>query len=206
MELDDLKNIWNREAEKLSSSHHADQAALTAMLHNKSKDIISRLKKNLLFEYYFTMVSWVAGMVAFPLVPIPEIRIALVTLFVICLVFIFYYRIQIKLIKSLGPQGRNLRTELKFLLERFNQYLRFYRITYRVLIPFSMLLGLNLGGQLTKDNNWEKIISSPIVLVSILIFLVGISYVIDRLLRWYLYRLYNRHLNHLNDVLTELEE
>lgn len=206
MELEDLKNIWKSQTEKISSADKMDESHLFDMLHSKAGDVISRLKSSILFESYFTLGSLAVCFLIFPFISSPEIKICIVAIIVICIIYIVYYRRQIQLLKSMTAQGLNLKKELELLVENFTRYLHFYRTTYRILIPFAMLLGFVLGGQLTQDGNWMKILKSPLGLMLTAILLFGITFSIDKAISWYLNRLYGRHLTHLQFLLKELEE
>lgn len=206
MELDELKNIWQSQSAKLAEKEIVQESELSDLLRGKANDLISLITRSVLFEYYFTIATLIVCLIVFPFTNNIMVKITTGTLVLIAVPFIFIYRNQLKTLGSIFPHGENVKDELKALLKKFNQYLRFYSISYRVLIPFALVVGLFMGGQASSGGDWYKVFNSPVVAILIVMVLIGFIYGMDKAIGWYLKRLYGDYLSHLEKVIKELEE
>ncbi|MDZ4845736.1 MAG: hypothetical protein SH857_09330 [Chitinophagales bacterium] len=75
-------------------------SALGEMLHRKANDLISRLIRSVLFEYYFTIAMLIVSAIIFPLTSHLMVKITTGILIIIAVPFIFIYRSQLKKLRA----------------------------------------------------------------------------------------------------------
>jgi len=206
MELDGLKNVWQNHSAKLAVKENVQPSALGEMLHRKANDLISRLIRSVLFEYYFTIATLIVSAIIFPLTSHLMVKITTGILIIITVPFIFIYRSQLKKLHGIFSSGENVKDALEKLLRKFNRYLCFYRISYRALTLAALIIGLILGGELSYGDNWMKVFRSPFLAIMLLMILVAFVYLMDKFIGWYIRRLYGNYLTHLETVIRDLEE
>ena len=121
MELDDLKHIWQQNQELSISSQAIDNEKVMEMARQKSKDLMSKLRKNLDFDI------WISSLFIPPLIWVLfQKNIATyhkyVAVFFIIYTFvgIFFYWKEIKSYKELNFKN-DLLSMLKFTEENFSK-------------------------------------------------------------------------------------
>lgn len=206
MELDDLKNIWHLEAQKVSGNQALNREEIAGLLHHKSKDSISLLIRSLRFEYYLTLVGMFACGVGIPLVGSIEKQWLLGGTLLFCVPFVVYYVKQLKVMRSIVPQGLNIRTELELVVQKLNTYLRWCLVASRIMVPVGMLGGGILGMRMSAGDAWIDIATKPLVAIILLAVTVITGFLVDRLFKWYLTYLYGRHLQNIENLLEAIDE
>lgn len=202
MELDDLKHIW-QENQKLSiNSQDIDDEKVMNMAQQKSKDLMTKLRKNLDFDI------WVSSLFIPPLIWILFQRnIATyhkyVAGFFIIYTFIgiFFYWKEIKSYKELNLKN-DLLSMLKFTEENFSKRVKSLIIYNNISILPLMFYGSVMGNEFISYRNPNHE-TSLIALIISTIFVTPIGYFY---MRFIIKKLYGEHLQKLKQLLAELEQ
>lgn len=202
MELEDLKNIW----QKSDLYKPRREEEITDMLKGRSQSIISRLRRNVWFELVFTIVGGILLLYYVFSIPSPSFRTAFILVLLSFLLYIIYYVRKIKLLNRFeGSQG-NVRANLERLVRDLDAFLRFYYRSYTLLYPGYLMLIVILA---IADQGLSEFLKSlrDWRTVAYLLFLVLLSFALSFWIsKWYLGKLYGTHLQKLRGLLEELRE
>lgn len=202
MELDDLKNIWQK-GDRFKPRREEE---FTGMLKGKSHSIIARLKRNIWFELVFTIVG--SMLLLYYAFSIPSLSLRWGFIFVLlsfCL-YIIYYVKKINLLNRFEGSEGNIRTNLENLVRDLDAFLRFYYRSYTLLYPAYLVLIVivaivdrGLEQFLTSMRDWR--------IITLLLFLVLLSIALSLWVsKWFLGKLYGSHLQKLRLLLKDLQE
>lgn len=205
MELDDLKNTWKiHTGNTVNELMNDDQ--LLVLLRGKATNVIEKLIKSVRFELWFSVI-FITLCIYFAIFSKDiYLQNAALVVIIISFGFIYFYYKKFKLLKSLSSEDKNIRENLSYFIERFEKYLRFYKIGYSILIPVALLSGALLG---IYSNSPERF---PLTLYNVNLWLVLLTVLIpltlgfNYLLRWYLKNLYGNYLAKLKSYLIDLQE
>lgn len=202
MELDDLKNIW----QKGDLFKPRQEEEFASMLKGKSHSIIARLKRNIWFELIFTIVgSMILLYYAFS-IPSPALRWGFIFVLLSFLLYIVYYVKKINLLNRFEGSEGNIRTNLENLIRDLDAFLRFYYRSYTLLYPGYLILIIIVA---IADRGMEQFIDSMADwrILGLLLFLVLLSIALSLWIsKWFLGKLYGRHLQKLRTLLRDLQE
>ena len=202
MELDDLKNIW----QKGDHFKPRGEEEIADMLKGKSHSIITKLKRNIWFELIFTLIG--SGLILYYAfsIPKPSLRWAFIFAFISFLGYIIYYIKKINLLNRFEVSKGNVRTNLEELVNDLETFLKFYYRSYTLLYPAYLVLIVLLA---IMDHGMPQFIESLKDWRIVLYLLFLIFFTIALLLwlsKWYLRELYGRHLTKLRALLDDLHE
>jgi len=206
MELDQFKAIWQKESSPQKASEH-----MLPLLNRRSNNPIARMKRNLLTElvavvllYGFTIVYYAIAFRG----RLNEVSWFMIT---IALCFLVYYYRKNKLLNEMECVSCQVKSNLERQVKTLEKYIRFYLIAGTVLIPLTILFfSFILYWKLPAIPSsvffprkgfplWET--SSAWIL------LVLVSTVLAFYLnKWYVMKLYGKHVNKLKELLAEMEE
>jgi hypothetical protein len=206
MELDQLKSIWQKESSPSKGSEH-----MLPMLSRRSNNPIARMKRNLLFEliavvllYGFTIVYYA---IAF------RGKLSEVSWFMIAIAFFFiiYYYRKNKLLNEMECVSCQVKSNLQRQVNTLEKYVRFYLIAGTALIPFTILffsLILYLKLPIIPTSVFFPRKGFPIwETSSAWIAVTFVSTVVAFYLnKWYVRKLYGKHVQKLKELLAEMEE
>ena len=206
MELDNLKRVWEEieiPAEVVQNTRLYDMTTL------KSQTAVSVMKRNLRMELLFVIILFVGG-AAFYLFSfggrLNEISWFYLT---VALLFYCYYYYKNRLLSSMQCITCNVHTNLTAQLRSLEKYLKVYLFAGTAIVPLAMIFVFvmlktkfpalrrlfrheSVNGTVTPEWNW-------LVVIAILTF--GI-YLLNR---WYLRKLYGKHVEQLKSLITEFE-
>ena len=201
MELDDLRRQW----QQAPAVPQVPPAELRLLLSQQSTSLILKMRRSVWGEI---VASTVLAFFPFLFIHSAGFRwgyAGVIALMVV--VFGYYYTRQLSILKQMGQADVSIRGHLQVLSAGLRQLLRFYY--YLTLWTGPVTLLLVLGYYVTKEIDqptgprWTQLgVVVSLVLVLGVIFQFGIIY----LTRWYLQRLYGRHLDRLEGQLRELDE
>ncbi|MGI4862308.1 MAG: hypothetical protein ACRYFZ_00180 [Janthinobacterium lividum] len=201
MELDDLRRQW----QQAPAVPQVPPAELRRLLSQQSTSLIAKMRRSVWAEI---IVS--TGLALFPLLFLHNAffqRLYVGVLVLMVGVFGYYYTRQLSILKKMGQVDVSIRGHLQVLSAGLRQLLRFYY--YLTLWTGPVTLLLVLGYYSAKEMGraagprWTQLgVVVAVVLVLGLIFQFGIIY----FTRWYLQRLYGRHLDRLEGQMRELNE
>jgi hypothetical protein len=203
MELDELKSIWKKNNTEFQQK---DEAELASMMKGSSKSIVEKLKRNVWFEFLFTLVAGVGLLIYALTLPSGSLKWTSVSVLVLLVVYSFYYIKKLLLLNRFNAGEDNLKENLKKLIDNLTSYLNFYKRSYTILYPLYFCLGLLFGAVERGADDFFHIIMRPkmiLYLTSVAVFFAICS---TWLTKWYLKKLYGNHLEKLNGVLYDLEE
>lgn len=202
MELDDLKNIW----QKGDLFKPRREEEFTSMLKGKSHSIIARLKRNIWFELTFTIVGGLLLLYYAFSIPSPSLRWGGIFVLLSFLLYIIYYIKKINLLNRFEGSEGNIKSNLENLIQDLDAFLRFYYKSYTLLYPAYLALivivaivDLGMVQFLDSLKDWKTI--------GLLLFLVLLSIALSLWIsKWFLGKMYGKHLQKLRTLLKDLEE
>jgi hypothetical protein len=124
-------------------------------------------------------------------------------LFIGLLVFFYiYYHRKNQLLKKMQCVGCEVRSNLAGQLKTLQKYLRFYFWSSTVIVPVSLFVAFEIA-----FHSRTKPVSSWWLMGSLLFALtVGCTIAVYFMNRWYIHKLYGRHIRKLQDLLQEMDE
>ncbi len=202
MELDDLKHIWQQNQELSISSQAIDNEKVMEMARQKSKDLMSKLRKNLDFDI------WISSLFIPPLIWVLfQKNIATyhkyVAVFFIIYTFvgIFFYWKEIKSYKELNFKN-DLLSMLKFTEENFSKRVKSLIIYNNISILPLMFYGSVMGNEfITYGNPNHETSLTALIISTIFVTPIGYFY-----MKFIIKKLYGEHLQKLKQLLKELEQ
>jgi len=201
MELDDLRRQW----QQAPTVPPAPLTELRQLLSQQSTSLIVKMRRSVWGEIIASTV-----LALFPLLFLRNAafqRLYIGVLVLMVAVFGYYYTRQLSLLKRMGQADVSIRGHLQVLSAGLRQLLRFYYHLTLWTGPVTLLLvlGYYVGKEMGRaaGPRWTQLgVIVALVLVLGLICQFGIIY----FTRWYLQRLYGRHLDRLEGQLRELDE
>ncbi|MCU0398351.1 MAG: hypothetical protein MUC73_09640 [Cyclobacteriaceae bacterium] len=200
-ELDDLKSIWKQQ--KPFEAKNEEEIAL--MLKGRSKDLITKLKRNVWFELILTMVCIAGlGFYGFTLRP-GALMWTILALLVFLVSYSFYYVKKIILLNEYDSSATDLKSNLQQLIERLEIYLKFYKRSYAILYPVFFALGILFGALETGFDQYIQKFKSPTYVMAFLLLTIVFMVGIYTITNWYLKKLYGNYIDKLKSLLKELQ-
>ncbi len=200
MELDELKNIWQLASQESISSQIVQKEELSLMIKRKSKDALSKLKRNMVIESILSLLC-------FPffiyIILLPDIAVfhkyVCGILFVVTAIILGFFWVEYRIIQNFDANV-DLITSLKSTVQQLSKFIRIYLIFNCILLLpmmfYGSIVGLETSG-LEISSNFLLING----LVTILISPLGYWWV-----KFSLKKVYQQHLEKLKNCLAELEE
>jgi 4-hydroxybenzoate polyprenyltransferase len=207
MELDQLKNIWQRE-----QLERKEDEQMLSLLGKKSNNPIARMKRNLLFELiaiivlYGSMIIYYTYAFHGTLSEVSWFLIAIAVFF-----FIYYYR-KNKLLSEMECLACQVKSNVDRQVRTLEKYVRFYLIAGTALAPlavvfFGWLFYIKFPKQspslfYPKEDAypwWE----SALAWVGLLLACTVVVYYLNV---WYVRKLYGKHVQILKKLLAEMDE
>jgi len=207
MELELLKEIWSETGNQPSSIARVSPDALHKAVSSQQK-IIALLKRNLLIELGIVFVCVIAIAAFYFTAFNGNFREVSWVYIILAIGFMIYYYHKNKLLKSMQETSLNVKANLQLRLYALEKYIRLYLIAGTVLVPILMTFFYVLLYykhitvfpllQSGTDNNYFTLVY--------IIFSIFFTFVLYFLYRWYIYKLYGKHILQLKAMLNEMEE
>ncbi|WP_336517081.1 hypothetical protein [Pollutibacter soli] len=207
MELEEWKDLWQQDHKKELS----DEQQLKNMLSAKSKSPVAIMKRNLLIELWLVVFTYGASILFYFTAWKGRMSEVGWFMLVIALVFvIYYYRKNRLLNRMVSPEGQVLQN-LRNQIHTLEKFVGFYLLAGTILVPISMVFFgwifywnaryINPGNILfpSPENPWWKVVLIWGILIVIGTFVLGI------LNKWYVRKLYGRHIAKLREIVHEIE-
>jgi Flp pilus assembly protein TadB len=208
MELDQWKDIWKEEGKSPSN----DAEKLQSLLEKKSKSPVAKMKRNLKVELWFVIISY-GAMILFYFLAFKG-RMSAVSWFMlfIGLLFVIYFQRKNKLLTEMECLSCEVKSNLQKQTITLEKYIRIYLIGETVLAPISLLFfgwffyakaWTNVNDTTFypgEHNPMWKVILAWVILTAIVTFLF---YLLNK---WYVRKLYGKHVEKLKEVLNEMED
>jgi len=207
MELEKWKDIWKEEGDRAPN----DAQKLHSLLDKKSKSPVAKMKRNLRVELWFVIITY-GAMILFYFLAFKG-RMSAVSWFMlfIGLLFVFYFQRKNKLLTEMECLSCEVKSNLQKQTTTLEKYIRIYLIGGTVLAPVSLLFfgwffyaraWRNVSGSIFypgDQNPMWKVILAWVILTSIVTVLF---YLLNK---WYVQKLYGKHVEKLKEVLSEME-
>lgn len=200
MELETLKTLWQEQdmPPQASPSHEE----LLALLQKRSVGPIARMRRNLRKEVIIMLVSY-GFCIVFYLVAFNGDMSGVAWLFVGLLAFfyVYYYR-KNQLLKKMQCVGCEVRSNLAGQLKTLRKYLRFYFWSSTIIVPVCLFVAFEIvlhDQPISVSSMWRK---------GLLLFALtaGLTVAVYFMNRWYIHKLYGRHIRKLEELLREMDE
>lgn len=202
MELDDLKHIWQYNQALSINQQNIDNEKVINMIRQKSKDIVTKLRKNLSFDI------WVSILFIPPLIwvlfqkNIANYHKYVAGFFIIyTFVGIFYYWREIKSYKQVS-QKNDLLSLLKFTVEKFSHRVKLLIIYNNILLIPLMIYGVIVGAEVAEFYGHPIQLNFKEILFGVF-FATPIAYFY---MKYFIKSLYGEHLQKLKQLLAELQQ
>ncbi len=205
MELNDLKRIWQQEAQPVGNQKLSGEELQTVLRH-KTGDLLASLRRSLLFEYLFTIACFAVALWFVVFAPRTDMRVLAAFAVLMCVFFGWYYHNQLKLLRKVQLYSGDVKSEITALHSRLSMYLKYYQNTYRILVPISFMAGMVVGGGFAVGDTFIKLLQRPLIVAGLVALTLLFIFISDKVIAWYLHKLYGRHMSRLQDVMNQLDE
>ncbi len=207
MELDQWKDIWKTEGEQPSK----DAQKLRSLLDKKSNSPVSKMKRNLKVELWFLIITYGAIILFYFLAFKGRLSVVSWFMLFIGLLFVIYFQRKNKLLTEMECLSCEVKSNLQKQVTTLEKYIRVYLIGGTLLAPISLLFfgwfsyikaRKNVNDSLFfpgEHNPMWKAILAWVILTAIVTFLF---YFLNK---WYVRKLYGKHVEKLKEVLSEME-
>lgn len=206
MELDELKEIWKNS----EPSSQKEDEQLKELLGKTSAGPIRKMKRNLLYELIAIIVSY-STMIAYYFATFQgETTIIAWFLIVIALAFFVYYYYKNKLLTEMECVTCRVKSNLEMQLKTLEKYIRLYLFSGILVVPVSMAIFAWVyyhGRTRFPMAGWLNISATGSLLKPVLLWILAsiiLTIPIWFLSKWYLNKLYGKHILHLKKILQEM--
>lgn len=207
MELEQLKNIWTRDTGQQDKKNED----LLQLLNKPSNSPIAKMKRNLRFELIAVIILY--GLTVVYYFFAFEGRMKELSWFMLLLggFFVVYYYMKNKLLNNMQCVACRVKSNLELQLGTLEKYVRFYLIAGNVIFPLSLLFVGYVGFFLYPErlHSPKTLLGSPAMqslAIKYLIATVVLSIAVYFLNKWYVNRLYGRHVKKLKEILSEMKD
>lgn len=211
MELENLKQIWNTQQMQAEDPVSAREDLLP-ILQKSSNGPVARMRRNLVCEVLLITITYIPCII-FYAVEFNGRLTPLSLLYVLLGVFFggYYYR-KMLLLNKMQCLSCVVRSNLAGQVASLKKYTRFYTLFGTLIIPIAAIytytivrwrLPLPTGTILYHRLNPSPWYDSPYFW---LLLLVPFTILVYYLNRWYVKKLYGRHIEKLQEILREMDE
>ena len=207
MELEQLKNIWTNDTGPKDKKNED----LLHLLSRPSNSPIANMKRNLRWELIAVIILYGLTVVYYffafegRMVELSWFMMAIGVFFVI-----YYYR-KNKLLNEMQCVSCRVKSNLELQLKTLEKYVRFYLVAGNILFPLSLLFVGYVGFFLYPErlNTPKTLMQSPAMqnlAIKYAVVTVFLSIGVFFLNKWYVNRLYGRHIKKLKEILIEMKD
>lgn len=205
MELDDLRRQWQQPD---ATPPPVSSAELDGMLTHKAGGLVDTMRRNTWYEAVLTLLIVAAAPFYAWSVWGDSLQLLLAaSMLLVAVILLANYYQQLGLLRRMSQPEMQVRVHLGALCAGLRQRLHFY---YRLTLATSpamllLLMGFHVGKELAHPGafHWKYILLLAAAYAALG---AALQYGIAYLTRWYLQRLYGRHLDRLEASLRELAE
>lgn len=199
MELDEFKRTYQMFG---NSFHRKSNEELQKILHNQVDTVLEKIKRSLMLEIIFALLFSVFA--AYTTVTFHGTYIKLLTLLILgfSLLFTGYLIFLFQKIKSYYALSHSVKDNLKQLIVIINRFINLYFQITMAFIPVMFIL-ISVTVIADEDNALISLTLPNIVIYSAAS--LAWCMLMYFFTRWYVQSLYGKHLQHLRNHLSELE-
>lgn len=202
MELEDLKNIWQRNKGSFIAK---DEAQIAAMINGTSKSIISKIKRSVWLELSITFLAGVALLIYALTLPSGALKYTSIAILIVFVCYTVYYIKKLLLLSKYDIANNNIRVNLENLVFKLSGYLKFYKRSYTVLYPVYFSLGVIFSGMEQGTEHFLEVMSQTKMVIYLLLFALVFYVCSTWLVNWLIKNLYGNHLERLEYLLRDLD-
>jgi hypothetical protein len=203
MELDHLKELWQQqEPEKVSGN-------LRQFLGKKSRGPIARMKRNLLYELIVVIITYGLATIYF-FTPAGRLDSLAWIYLILALIFIIYFIRKNKLLNEMECMACQVKSNLSRQVATLEKYVRYYLIAGTAVFPLFIVYAYFIvipeisfvRGKTNSSDGGLTFFWETTIWVSATITLTIIIYYLNK---WYVKKLYGKHINKLKLMLEQME-
>ena len=210
MELDNLKEIWNDVGNKPVHQNNNEQLAL--MLNKSSQSPIAKMKRNLLWEFIAVAVLFIPIAIYYFMAFNGKFSVIAWVYISMLLLFAVYFYYKNKLLGQMQCTACMVKPNLEKQVTILQRYVRLYLIAGTLMVPLLLIwLWFILFSKLPSiQNSFHFLPSSSTPLLKTGIFWVIVIIIFTVLMyymnKWYIYKLYSRHIKRLQEIVSEMND
>lgn len=204
MELDQLKILWKHADENLSSINHT---GIEDMLRHRSKRPIARMKRNLILEIIFLIItySW-----CFWFISDSYNKMYIyydIVLGIAAFLFFIYARYKYKLLDKMECASCEVKSNLSARVAMLEKLVKLYFYSGNISAALGYIISVVIAYIELFTERGKEILMPGFIELSILL-IIGIAFVLFAYFinRWYVFKLYGQHIQKLKNILYEMEE
>jgi 4-hydroxybenzoate polyprenyltransferase len=208
MDLDKLKSVWQKE----SSAEQKQDEELRSLLQKPSNSPVAKMKRNLFMELILVVITYSLMILYYFIAFSGKMWEVSLFMLVLALVFIIYYFRKNKLLNDMQCLSCHVKSNLERQVKILEKYIKFYLITGTIVVPlafffFAIIIYYKFPATakrslfFTSPENplWRALLVWVIVTTALTI-------VIYYLNKWYVQKLYGKHILKLKEMLREMED
>lgn len=202
MELDEFKELL--QSKESSAEEMQPAKKLDEYIRGESASVIVKIKKNIRFEYRFSIVfalfAWVG--LLYPMLYVKFFSLWSVIFCILMAIYLYKLNKQIELYESSSPTVKESLTQIIYIIDRFVKL--YFRFTVAMMLPI-FVIGLITGSidvltnKEIKNFNWTRFS------VYYIVFFIFWGIFMYFFAKWYIRKLYGNYLNQLKSQLKDLE-
>jgi hypothetical protein len=197
MELDDLKQLWQQQP----TEQPADTAALQQMLLQRSKGPIARIRRNLNRELWAVLVTYILAIGFYVFADRARYWNVVLLLVCIAVLFILYYIKKRRLLKAMENVSGQVKNTMERQVQLLGKYVRFYFVSGTIGTPLTFFLALIMvKAGMPQGIVYSEFFTWPLGIGMLV--LTVISYFLNK---WYVNKLYGKHVEKLKQLISQLE-
>ena len=206
MELDQFKNIWDQD----TATQQKKDDYFLSLLGKRSNSPIARIKRNLRSELIVVIVLYTFGTLYYFFAFGGKMHEIAWLLLILGGIFLVYYYRKNKLLNNMQCVSCHVKSNLEQQLGTLEKYVRFYLWAGNILFPVTMLIvgyvaiilyPERKGTPHTPGNDAFIRETATWYLIVMAVLSIGVFF----LNKWYVNRLYGRHIKKLKETLKEME-
>ncbi|RFP65334.1 hypothetical protein D0N36_09755 [Hymenobacter lapidiphilus] len=204
MELDDLKGQW--QAQTADNDLPLTDAQMQLLL-TKKPGLVEKMRSSARSEAGLTAgLMLIVGWICFTSSD-ARFQFGGMLLLFLCLAQLYYYYHKLGLLRRMAEVEGHVRRHLEKLTTQVRRMLKGYYWATLITLPFTLLLGFcyKFGYEFAQP---EPLRTNYLLMLAGVLLIVGVvgTFIIRAITRWYLQRLYGRHLDQLEGALRELRD
>ena len=210
MELDNMKKIWNEQAN--AQLPGADDGSLQSIMRTKSKMPLASLKRNLLAEL-ITVILCYGGVVVLFLTSFQgSWQLVAWAYFILGALYLFYFYRKYKLLKEMDAPASQVKVNLEQKVKTLEKYVNFYLFSgtaaiFLLLWFFWFLLVENLpyiGSESVFFPSSNRHLMSAVF--NWFLVTVAFTLLMHQLSKRWVNKLYGQHIRKLRELINQMEE
>lgn len=200
MELNDLKNIWQNNAEEHTTAAPKAPNEIGEIIRRKATGILSKIRRNFFWDVVISAPISISIVACVLLFMLPGISTYITVTVLVCYSIFLFSQLRSQM-PAKNDLTQNLKDSLETTIMQVKKMKRLYLRYMMVIFPL-VFLSKFIGQKLLEENQMIFTQKDWWFLLMTLSMPVLIYYP----MRWLIHRFYGRHINRLENCLKEYEE